>query len=402
MRIRVKKDAFLKQKLKNSSELADSEKTLVQAGTELDIQYYRDVGVHHWQVQLLEPTLGDKASLIWYVYEPDIELKSSIKLKLKTDTFFKVEPHPSSELNETQKIFFKRGTEFEVASYLPALGNHLNVVLASANFGPEKRNNWYVYRPDAEIKGQRQELKVISDSLFKAEPKMASQLNSDQKILIKSGVVFELSAYSAPTGNHLKVSLEGAFLGPKNLTDWYAYVPDIEIIGSSPDNAPNDTNPGKQPANPKDLGKAMRFPDLDGIYYAHNPILWKTAYGELGNFTWGEATHGGTRIPESQDVVYGIVRVAKALEDIRHLYEGRAMTINSWYRPPAVNRAVGGVRHSRHLSGDAVDFNVDGVHPYDVYAQLDDWWGSKGGLASSSVFTHIDTRGYRARWAYHC
>jgi hypothetical protein len=50
--------------------------------------------------------------------------------------------------------------------------------------------------------------------------------------------------------------------------------------------------------------------------------------------------------------------------------------------------------------GDAVDFVIPGYHPYDVFAELNGWWGSKGGLASATVFTHIDARGYRARWSY--
>jgi uncharacterized protein YcbK (DUF882 family) len=88
------------------------------------------------------------------------------------------------------------------------------------------------------------------------------------------------------------------------------------------------------------------------------------------------------------------------MEDGRRRYGGVPIQVNSWYRDPATNAAVGGASQSRHMSGDAVDFVVPGKHPYDVYADLDAWWGNKGGLASSTVFTHIDTRGYNARWDY--
>jgi uncharacterized protein YcbK (DUF882 family) len=74
--------------------------------------------------------------------------------------------------------------------------------------------------------------------------------------------------------------------------------------------------------------------------------------------------------------------------------------ITSWYRDPATNAAVNGASQSRHLLGDGVDFVVSGRHPYDVYADLDSWWGNQGGLASSRSFTHMDARGYRARWNY--
>jgi uncharacterized protein YcbK (DUF882 family) len=150
---------------------------------------------------------------------------------------------------------------------------------------------------------------------------------------------------------------------------------------------------------------ALHFPGFSGTYYSNDPIYWETQYGERGHFTWGEAVHadpstGYYRKPENSSVVYGILNVAKVMEDIRKRYGEVPIQINSWYRDPATNASVGGASQSRHMAGDAVDFVVPGIHPYDVYADLDPWWGSKGGLASSTVFTHIDTRGYKARWDY--
>jgi uncharacterized protein YcbK (DUF882 family) len=133
-----------------------------------------------------------------------------------------------------------------------------------------------------------------------------------------------------------------------------------------------------------------------------NPYLSESShesFGVGGNFTWGEATHGGSRIPVNASVVNGIVEIAKAMQEIREMRD-RPIRVNSWYRDPATNRRVGGASRSRHLTGDAVDFVVRGEHPYDTFDCLNSWWGSKGGLASSTVFTHIDLRGFRARWSY--
>ena len=99
-------------------------------------------------------------------------------------------------------------------------------------------------------------------------------------------------------------------------------------------------------------------------------------------------------------MVYGIIRIARVMEDVRDRLGDRPITINSWYRDPVTNRRVGGASRSRHLNGDAVDFVAPGLHPYNVYDRLNRWWGSKGGLASATVFTHIDARGYYARWSY--
>jgi hypothetical protein len=409
MKIKAKSDTLFKLKPKMSSELTASEKVVVKRGREFDVQFYIDVGSNHWQVELLEPPLADTKTRTWFIFQPDFELRTPITLRVISDTLFKLEPKLSSDLTDAQKVFVKNGTQFEVASYLPAGSNHTRVALANATLGPSRLNTWYAYTPDIKIQGDRQELKVISDTLFKSEPKLSSELSDADKVFVKNGTVFELSSYGALEKNHVRVALQDAFLGPNNRNTWYAYTPDIQINGNTPGNRPNDQNqaqpnaPGSgspQPANPTNPGKAMRFPGFDGFYYTNNPIIWTTDYGGRGNFTWGEATHGGTRIPENQNVVYGMIRVAKALEDIRHRFGGRPMRINSWYRPPAINAAVGGASQSRHLVGDAVDFVVSGYHPYDVYDKLDAWWGSKGGLASASVFTHIDTRGYRARWSY--
>lgn len=399
MHLRVKTSTYFKTRLAQSADLPDADKTLIPAGELLDIEYYVDLG-DHWQIELLAPTIGDQRTTTWYVYEPDIEIKSTVTLTVVSDTILKQAPKLSSLLPKNEKIFVPNGTQYELLAYLPAENNHLKITFASANLGPDQRNTWYAYQPDVKVSGARQELRVTGDTLFKTQPKLSGDLDQDERIFVKRHTVFELNSSGTPERNHVKVALQGAFLGAQNRTTWYAYVPDIEISGNSLGNQPTDSPAPKQPAQPGNPGKALRFPGFDGVYYTNNPIVVTTAYGERGHFTWGEATHDGTRLPENAGVVYGMIRVAKALEDIRHMYGGRSISINSWYRPPAINRAVGGASQSRHLQGDAVDFNVAGVHPHDVFARLNPWWGSKGGLASSTVFTHIDTRGYQARWSY--
>ena len=119
-----------------------------------------------------------------------------------------------------------------------------------------------------------------------------------------------------------------------------------------------------------------------------------------GHFTWGEFTKNLTRIPVSSTVTKNIIKLAIYLEEIRDLLEDRSISINSGYRDPISNRRVGGVSNSRHIIGDAADIVVSGLPPIEVYNRLNSVHGSKGGLGRSSVFTHIDLRGYRARWNY--
>jgi hypothetical protein len=119
-------------------------------------------------------------------------------------------------------------------------------------------------------------------------------------------------------------------------------------------------------------------------------------------YTWDDATKSGSRMPEGKDIAEGIVAVGMRLTEVAQKYNnGEPFTINSWYRPPAVNAAVGGASSSRHMSGDAIDFyheNMDKIH--------DDLAASHpGGIAICyGSFVHIDERQRggepQARWTY--
>jgi uncharacterized protein YcbK (DUF882 family) len=115
------------------------------------------------------------------------------------------------------------------------------------------------------------------------------------------------------------------------------------------------------------------------------------------HFSWYEATKGGARIPESEEVTASIIRIAKALEGVRDKFGGRSITITSWYRPPAINRAVGGAKYSKHIEGHAVDILIGDLDPRDVTATLSKDWN--GGVGDSPAFTHLDL-GDRRRWDY--
>lgn len=55
------------------------------------------------------------------------------------------------------------------------------------------------------------------------------------------------------------------------------------------------------------------------------------------------------------DVVLNMKRAALGMEQVRQLL-GQPIHVNSWYRSPALNQAVGSKPTSDHLTGFAVDF----------------------------------------------
>lgn len=77
------------------------------------------------------------------------------------------------------------------------------------------------------------------------------------------------------------------------------------------------------------------------------------------HFSWEEAVvtqqKGFSNIIANPNIRNNIARVASNLEKVRALL-GFPLTINSWYRCPELNRAIGGAKNSDHLMGNAVDF----------------------------------------------
>ena len=93
---------------------------------------------------------------------------------------------------------------------------------------------------------------------------------------------------------------------------------------------------------------SMRLPNGDTVR-ADQRII------ETIPLTWGEMTKDCTRIPATNQIVQNIYIITKEFGEIRDK-AGCPLTITSGYRPPAVNRAVGGASHSQHIQGLAIDF----------------------------------------------
>ena len=85
------------------------------------------------------------------------------------------------------------------------------------------------------------------------------------------------------------------------------------------------------------------------------------------------------------------------LEQIREAVGG-AVAINSGYRSPAHNAAVGGVSSSQHLYGRAADIVVSGASPLLVGQIAEYYLDRRGGIGVYQTFTHVDTRSGKARW----
>lgn len=228
---------------------------------------------------------------------------------------------------------------------------------------------------------------VKQNTYIRQFPKQLSELTANQLTPFKAGQTAKLIDYWEE--NLFLYCRFDKWSGPG---EGYVYIPDlVELEGNSKNNQPDES---KDSTN-RYTGPTMKLP-TGQVVYLNAPIVLS------GNFTWAEATKNGSRVPVSEEVVNGIIRIANTMEEVREYLGGLPLSITSWYRDPASNRRVGGASRSRHLAGDAVDFFHPTLSPATVQAQLDPWYGPRGGLASTNKrgFSHIDGRGYRARWYY--
>lgn len=116
---------------------------------------------------------------------------------------------------------------------------------------------------------------------------------------------------------------------------------------------------------------------------------------------WEFDSKDGARMPK--EVFSNVLELAVNLQVLRDLI-CVPININSGYRSPEHNKAVGGVSSSQHLTGKAADIRVDTLTPEQLYSYISDLIESgdmkEGGLGLYNWGVHYDIRGTKARWDY--
>lgn len=228
-------------------------------------------------------------------------------------------------------------------------------------------------------------IRVFRETKIKTAAKDSQTLSLEEYKTLEEDDSFSIVSWSfIDASNHIKVKLKEG-----DTQEYYLFVPHIKLFNpegkeiSIEGADPNFVLANKTP---------FRLPGYSSTFYLEDSII------PGGHFYWREATKNGTRIPENKTIVDNVIAIAKKLEDVRKLLGNRPITITSWYRPPHVNRAVGGASRSKHLGGGAVDIIVHGLSARKVQETLRSSW--TGGIGLANTFTHLDL-GPKRSWRYN-
>lgn len=232
------------------------------------------------------------------------------------------------------------------------------------------------------------------DTKLKTSTNQSSTLDKTTWIDVVEGQEFAVETWTflEEQNLHIAVTLEG-YEG-----NYFIYSPHFDLFSSTGKKISIES--ASSPDRVIDSRKTeIKLPGYTSSFYLEDQIY------PGSNFFWYEALRNGERMPYQKSQVDNIIAVAKKLDGIRKLLGNRPMIITSWLRPDRpldINKAVGGVRNSRHIQGDGVDFTVPSLSMYNVQDNIRDFCRRNGlglGLGAARSFCHIDMHGFRV-WNY--
>lgn len=360
-------------------------------------------------------------------------------LKVIHNTFFKLETKQSSELPTEAIALIEAGKEFEIHSYAYAdatgdFNGHVKFALKNPKDLIRGRNTWYAYGKHIEVEfdgeqvypqeeeAARLVLEIDQNTILKRQPVDAAKLPADQKVSIAKGKTFDLHSYAfadakGSFNGHIKFAIADKEDYVNGMSTWYVSEKDAhvefneEIVyplakrsdaeeakpaaapAPRPVVAPKPAADPIPPVLPRYAARSVRLPDGRTVSTT-DPIV------AGGAFTWGHATHGGERPPQTVEHMQNIVRLAGEMEKVRRQF-GRQIRVTSWYRPEPFNSRVGGARRSQHLSGRGIDITIPGMMGREVGTAVLPWWNGGLGIypGNRKHILHLDI-GPKRRWGF--
>lgn len=117
------------------------------------------------------------------------------------------------------------------------------------------------------------------------------------------------------------------------------------------------------------------------------------------NFTLSEFNKHGFALNEK--ILKNIQALANNLQVLRDEVK-KPIKITSGYRNAEYNAKIKGAKNSRHITGEAADFKIEGYSPELVAAIIEKLISTgkmeEGGIGIYKTWVHYDHRNVKARW----
>ncbi len=220
-------DTWLKLTTDQGSKLPDSQRHYIESGTELPLAAYSLVG-DHLRITLGQDEEGQQIFFqgrnTWFVYEPAVDVlrdgqeinlfpptpdnkPSVLQVRIKSDTWFKLNTDQSSALPDGQKCLVKANTTLPLNSYTLD-GYHLKLALGQDQDGKQVhlqgRNTWYVFAPHVEILEAGKSINLshltATSTASAATNQSTGRINEKGLHLLKSFEGLRLKAYLDAVG----------------------------------------------------------------------------------------------------------------------------------------------------------------------------------------------------------
>ena len=208
---------------------------------------------------------------------------------------------------------------------------------------------------------------AVQDTWLKKSPAAAADLPEDQKVLVPAGHQVPVVASTELPGQAHELVELGHGAG-----QWHAFSPHFRRLQA----------------------KATAEAPRAALLLQPGAIDWSDFNALVTpNLTVGEVLQfDPRRRPSPQiSVIPRILETATEFQAIRQAW-GRSLGVTSFYRPEPINREVGGVPNSFHVSGMAMDIYPVGMPLQVLYNFLLRRWTGGFGDGRNRGFIHLDRR----------
>lgn len=241
------------------------------------------------------------------------------------------------------------------------------------------------------------DIQALETTHLKKSTAQSSDLDMGQKRLVPQGRVFPVREYKLVEDGHYQVELD------YQAGTWYIFAAHWDLPWE--DSKEEDTGVGAkhlEELRPDDAPQSPR--EVDWL----DPESRVSKYFRVYEVTQGD----DRRLPRDRATQNNILELARELDRVREQWaeflqgigsqDSPALAVTSWYRPPEINRAVGGVENSQHITGSASDIRpVNGdVRRFQVFCDKMAWSERALGYGAPLGFVHLDLRQGRIRWHY--